>query len=550
MFSGSASTRSIIIYLLLTGPANRMVVAQSYTPEHPQVVAMVDRGIKYLSQPKSEDLMGMYYELGAPLLSAYAVLKVTGDTDHPTVQAGIEVALEVSRSLRQSLDRSGESKIVYEAAVSALLLATADSQRYQAELQAIRDWYVQIQKPHGGFGYLGKPTGDTSQVQYSLLALWSMQQAEIPIPLDTIEAALKYLRATQDPSGGWGYQGVLGTGQVPQDGVTKSLSTAGAGAIIMAGDILGFYGMRKNKANQQDGIPEAFVRIDLQQKEKFQRGRVTLSRSDSDRAIEGAVRYLDGMANVTQIPLWYFYWRYSQERYESFREIFEGKQSASPDWYNQGVRDLMQLQDADGSWGTMKRRDHSPPSISTSFAILFLIRSTQRAIGQLDEGIMAGGYGLPQNVASVQRVGNSIVGSEELSIQNLLEMLESDDAANVHAAMISEDFSLSQDPKVRADQVVRIARLLNSQEWQARRVAAKLLGRSDDITQAPELIYALTDNDPIVPVLAEESLRLLSRRITQRYLDTDANAEQKKYAFEQWKKWYLSIFPEYTFLTN
>jgi hypothetical protein len=210
----------------------------------------------------------------------------------------------------------------------------------------------------------------------------------------------------------------------------------------------------------------------------------------------------------------------------------------------------MQLQDADGSWGTMKRRDHSPPSISTSFAILFLIRSTQRAIGQLDEGIMAGGYGLPQNVASVQRVGNSIVGSEELSIQNLLEMLESDDAANVHAAMISEDFSLSQDPKVRADQVVRIARLLNSQEWQARRVAAKLLGRSDDITQAPELIYALTDNDPIVPVLAEESLRLLSRRITQRYLDTDANAEQKKYAFEQWKKWYLSIFPEYTFLTN
>jgi hypothetical protein len=122
-------------------------------------------------------------------------------------------------------------------------------------------------------------------------------------------------------------------------------------------------------------------------------------------------------------------------------------------------------------------------------------------------------------VASVQRVGNSIVGSEELSIQNLLEMLESDDAANVHAAMISEDFSLSQDPKVRADQVVRIARLLNSQEWQARRVAAKLLGRSDDITQAPELIYALTDNDPIVPVLSRHRCKCGAKKVCLRTVE-------------------------------
>ncbi len=518
---------------------------QSFTPDHPKVVEMVNRGVAFLAGKGRIRQSGMY-EMGAPIMAGYAVLKVTGDANHATVKVGIEAAQRISDSLA-ARSAGSDSKIVYEAGVACVLLASADAIKYRKEIENIRDWFVKNQKSHGGFGYPDRPGGDTSQVQYAVLALWTMHQAGIPVPMDTVEDVVTYLKRTQDPGGGWGYEGVLGNGLVSQS-VTKSLATAGSGAIIMGGDVLGFYGVRSRKAVDADGIPTALIRTDVRDQLPAQRRKVTMSKSDTDGTIASATRYLDSIANQTNIPQWYFYWRYSQERYESFREIYNGKSIESPAWYNSGVADLMGLQEQDGSWGGSKRVDHTPTEVSTAFAILYLIRSTQQAIGKINEGLLSGGYGLPNNVASVQRVGDKLVSAEEISVENLLQRLEGSDSDDVEFSLVPKNLQLDPDPTIRAAQVARLSRLLFTKDWKARRVAAKLLGRSDDFDQAPDLIQALTDEDSEVPLLAEESLRLISRKLNVRIVQFNPDLDQKKKAYEYWKAWYLGIRPDYEFL--
>lgn len=66
-------------------------------------------------------------------------------------------------------------------------------------MEGARDSFVRIQKANGGFGYLERTTGDTSQVQYAMWPHWSMHNAGIRTPVPNTEAAIRYLMATQDP---------------------------------------------------------------------------------------------------------------------------------------------------------------------------------------------------------------------------------------------------------------------------------------------------------------------------------------------------------------
>ena len=514
-----------------------------YHPDHPKVKAMVDRGIQYLNDsPATYSQSGE----GAVMLVGYTILKATGDTEHPKVISAVSTARQVAISLAGYNDGS-ESKIVYEASVAALVLANVDAGKYSADLARILYWFQQIQKDHGGFGYLGRPSGDTSQVQYVMLALWTMTQVGIDVPVEVVEKSLQYLRATMDPSGAWGYQGIVSSGAyVAQTQVSKSLATAGIGALIIGGDILGFYGARKKDSNKEDGLPAAFSRVDLIAEARARRKAQSMSRADTDGALTLALRYQNNSRN--QGSSWYYYWRYSQERYESFLEVVEGRQEKSPNWYNDGVEELEQAQEENGSWGATKLKSiQTSPAVDTAFAVLFLIRSTQKAIGKLEEGVTFGGYTLPTDVANIKMVGNRIVSDAEASVDSLLEMLE-DDSQDVQEGLLPDDLQLSKEADVRKEQVARLSRLIRSEDYRARRVAAKLLGRSEDLDQAPELIFALTDSDPYVPVIAEEGLRLLSRKLKAGKLTPESKPQEKDIAVEFWRDWSLGLRPDYVFV--
>ncbi|MFK7734588.1 MAG: hypothetical protein AB8B50_01085 [Pirellulaceae bacterium] len=529
--------------LSFLGPA---VAYSQYTPEHPKVRAMVDRGIRYMETADDRAARFGEYRIGAEILVGYTIFKATGDPEHPLVKRSIATSENIAREINK-VSHNPQGKIIYESSMAAVMLASVDAAKYAPLLNEVMYFFDKAQKDHGGFGYLGRQTGDTSQVQYVMLAIWTMKEVGVDISPQMVESTLEYLKATIDPSGSWGYQGVISNGRpAAQEKVSKSLGTAGIGALIIGGDALGFYGTRKKAKEKDDGVPEAFVRIDLKAKERARLSGVTMSRADTDGTVNAAVRYQNRNPQFSG-AYWYYYWRYSQERYESFVEIVNNRQEKSPPWYNQGVDELSRFQDDDGGWGD-KKTDVTPRTVSTAFSVLFLIRSTQKAIGQIDAGLTFGGRELPSDLTSIRMQGERLVSDEETSVENLLEMLEDDAAGSVQIGLLPENLQLHKDPEQRKEQVARLSRLLINGDYKARRVAARLLGRSEDLRVVPDLIFALTDQDPHVPVVAEESLRLLSRKLNSGKLKLDSSMADKTAAESFWKAWYLGLRPEYIFI--
>ena len=517
--------------------------ALAYTPDDPVVLAMVDKGIAYLEKADYKQVSGEYG--GGRMLVGYTVYKVTGDKDHPLVKHGLEDAVKCAADSTSRAE--GIHKIVYDASVAAIFLADVDSTFYRPQLIQIRDFLRFAQKRHGGYGYLSSVEGDTSQTQYAMLAMWALAKNDVAVPDEMVEACLRYMIATQDPSGAWGYQAKVSQNGtlIPQELVSKSLGTAGICATLIGADLVGVLGKRVAVEDDPD-IPKAFIRVDLLEKEREKSKSSSFKLDDIRPTIERSVAWQNkNPYTSTGIKSWYYYYRYSEERYESFLEIMNSKgKDKSPAWYNAGVTELKKLQDKEGSWGYMQN-DFCPPEVCTAFAILYLIRSTQKTIAKLNEGFGIGGYGVPKNA---KRVGDKIIGDETASVEGLLEMMEKTGTDNVEVGLLPENLTLSKDPTERKAQVTRLSRLLRSKDYKSRRIAAKLLGRCEDINQVPELIYALTDEDPHVPMIAEESLRLLTRKLTVRHLDLEPNAEQKQAAVQYWRQWYVSMRPDFVFL--
>jgi HEAT repeat protein len=71
---------------------------------------------------------------------------------------------------------------------------------------------------------------------------------------------------------------------------------------------------------------------------------------------------------------------------------------------------------------------------------------------------------------------------------------------------------LDKNPIDRAAQLDWLERLVRGgRSWHARRVAARLLGGSDELRVVPALIFALSDPDQSVRTYARDGLRFISR---------------------------------------
>jgi len=94
--------------------------------------------------------------------------------------------------------------------------------------------------------------------------------------------------------------------------------------------------------------------------------------------------------------------------------------------------------------------------------------------------------------------------------------------------------------------------MLRSPSYASRRLAAKILGRGDDLDYVPDLIYAISDPDGDVPLIAENSLRILSRQMTTAALPKDKliTQDDRVKAERRWQQWYLSVRPDHRFISN
>ena len=168
----------------------------------------------------------------------------------------------------------------------------------------------------------------------------------------------------------------------------------------------------------------------------------------------------------------------------------------------------------------------------------------------MSQGTLQGGYGLPKDTTDIRVEGTQIRGRPVAAqVSDMLDILEADGAGDTEGKSIPENLELDSDPVVRSTQMDRLERLVRgSQSWQARRVAARLLGKSDELRVVPSLIYALSDPDKSVRRYARDGLRFISRRFDGFDLSDDPDPGEIESVQKRWRDWYLTMNPKYVFL--
>jgi hypothetical protein len=435
----------------------------------------------------------------------------------------------------------------YSVGLAIVFLCELDAQKHHDQIQNLLNKLLERQQKGGGWGYPNAGVGDTSQVQYATLGLWTAKSYGFDVPQDVVERLCAFLMRTQDPSGGWGYQTVDpgSYSRVPQSTVRHSLCAAGLGSLYICGDFLGM--SDKQQARPQNGLPPA-LRVIEDKDDK---------RKSKTKAIDEALwRRIAGDGNAwfdkhfrVDTPEWNHYYLYAFERYASYREQAEGRKDPEPEWYQRVFEMLERTQRNDGGWVGQDR-----DTIATSFAILCLCRSSKKSIQKvkdLGEGSLLGGMGLPTNTADLQEKDGKVVETKLAgSVDELLSIIEDPENPQLARLAAGGGITLDGDVTKRAGQIVRLRSLVSAGSFESRLIAVKTLAKSRDLDNVPILLYALTDPiDPQKPDYrivreADKGLRFISRKFDGVGLPEDPKPSHVKDAQKAWKEWFLSVRPD------
>jgi len=504
--------------------------ALAVTPETPEVRKLIESGLKYLEQ-SSEG------RLGGQCLIGLAFLKDGASPDHPLIQRAVEKCKTVAAQNASNTD-------VYSNGLAIIFLVELDARKHRELISSYAGAMAHRQKKHGGWGYEKFRTGDTSQTQYAALSYWELMRAGAPPSVESVERCLNWLLRTQDPSGTWGYQG-QDPGDyklVEQRKTGQSMLAAGLGSTMILGNMLGI--LKPGRGVEVTDSPPEEAPPGLQVANQAAKKKViTLSGNgvEAQRVTEAVQRGQQWIQQNFRAKLdsYPYYYLYSTERYKSFEELLTGDAPEEPDWYQQGYEVLRSTQREDGSW-----HSSAGEPCATAFAVLFLVRSTQKSIrASLGQGTLVGGRGLPSDLSNVQlRGGRLVVAQKKTEIDELLGMLEESSGDEIEA-LLDNPQAISF-TSVGPEQARRLQQMVRSSSAESRLLAVRTLGRLRDLDHVPTLLYAMTDPDNRVVRAARDALRLVSRQFGGFSLEDNFTDRQRYDALENWKQWYRKIRPD------
>jgi len=145
--------------LWLAWPVTQVSYAQQkYRPESPEVKAVVDRAIEYLTNFKPGGPKGVL----AGLAVAEASKRYDGlvPKDHPVIKKAISAIIKSVNS--GDLLRAHS---VYHPCLAMILLCETDDQEYRPQILKLIKSFEERQNEDGSFTYKGKKSWDTSQTQ-------------------------------------------------------------------------------------------------------------------------------------------------------------------------------------------------------------------------------------------------------------------------------------------------------------------------------------------------------------------------------------------------
>ena len=217
---------AIIVALFSFGSTTRV---RALNPDSPDVKKMLEKSLKYLETAS-------HPRLGGKCLVGLVFIKHGHGEEHPQIQIAVEAC-----KLAAAPDADKINTPIYDLGIAIIFLCNLDPSKYHEEIQKLLDALDHVQKPHGGWGYAGKETGDTSMTQYGALSAWEAVKVGFVVPRENVEGMTDWIMRTQDPTGGWGYQGKLpensGSARVKQDRTTLCLTTAALGSSYAAADL-------------------------------------------------------------------------------------------------------------------------------------------------------------------------------------------------------------------------------------------------------------------------------------------------------------------------
>jgi len=516
----------LLLVILLASPK-----AKAVTPESPEVRALIEKGLKYLESNSDN-------RLGGKCLVALAFHKEGASPEHPRIQEALEACRNTS-----SQKITGED--VYSNGLAIIFLAELDGKKHRELLARFAGAMAQKQKPNGAWGYKQQITGDTSQTQYAALSYWELLQIGMAPKVQSVEACANWLLRTQDPSGAWGYQGKdsRGTQLVEQQKTSLSMLAAGMGSTMILGNLLGLTGPEANAELVQGGKKSsALQRADSQTAKKMR----TLSGTGVDRqrlleAVSRGQAWYDENFSQKSIESWehYCYLLYSLERYKSFEELLTSDTVEEPDWYQKGFEVLKKKQADDGSWHAKSGRP-----CSTAFAVLFLMRSTQKSIkASLGEGTLVGGRGLSADLSKMKlQRGRLVTEKRSTPADALLVMLEKSGDEGFESLL--DDSASLQVSGASPEEARRLQQIVKSGVPGARLLSVRALAQLRDLDYVPTLLYAMTDPDKRVVREARNGLRFVSRRFGGYGLPDNFTDTQRYDALDRWKDWYRRVRPD------
>jgi hypothetical protein len=499
--------------------------AGAYTPDDPEVRQAVTRAAAFLETATDN-------RLGAKALAA-RVMFYLDRADDPVVADAVEAA-------RRELAGGGvEESRIYSLGLAVVLLAELNEPAQRELLEGLVAMLVDRQKPHGGWGYPNRPTGDTSMTQYAVYGLWNAGRAGIAVEDRVWRQAIDWLTRTQDPSGGWGYQGndPGGAALVRQTEVRRSLTEGALASLLLGGERFGLWQFGEALPQVAPQLRPVDVVRNARRPPPFDAARCRT-------AIEAGVRWDEASPEpiYNSFPAYHLY---TIERYRSFQAASRRgdgpREVADEEWYDEGVRYLLKSQQRDGGWSLPEG-----PVPGTGFAALFLLRATRRTLEsapKIGAGTLVGGRGLPKADEPPARGPNPAAKPPGPAAEMAALVRRLDDPQFLAALSAAETQGRVADAPPPDELRKRLVALAKSDSPDAQAAALTALSRTNDLDHVPLLIESLLDPRPQVHQAACDALRYLARESNEIGRPLPADEPSRLAEASRRRAWFQSIRP-------
>ena len=347
----------------------------------------IDRGSEWLAGTQAEN--GSFgaefrHPLGSTAISALALLHSGMRFDHEVIERAFTF-------MRRQHKLLGKGLRTYAASVTIMALSEYGRARGRARgvfdlspedrawLKSLVDFLVRNQVAGGGWRYPGPEDGfDHSNSQYALLALKEARKSGIIVPEEVFAKALKLFISTQEKRG----PKVRRSREEGGDGVYFANRKTVAGYDYARG--WGYVGpMAPSGSMTAAGV--AAVSICVSELSENRWGTV---KAAGEKARWDGIAWLGKNFSVKENPpggpAWHYYYLYGLERAGVLAGVVY---MAGHRWYARGAKYLVDAQSPDGPWrvpSAMRGRQAADP-VTQSFALLFLVRATARAMGVATE---------------------------------------------------------------------------------------------------------------------------------------------------------------------